>query len=305
MESFDPVTRQGLSITNLFVLELAISAALLALVIGVMAVALVRFRARPDDAADPPQVHGNRRLELLWTATPAVTLAVIFVLVVFTMRTVNAAQDNAQPLVVTGYQWWWQFTYPNQQVIAANELHVPVGVPLEVSLESADVIHSFHVPRFGWMQDLVPGKTNSMNILVERPGTFDGSCNQYCGLQHAWMRLRVVADTPDQFNAWAQQQAAPVAPSGSRGEQVFLQNTCVSCHTIRGLEGASGTVGPDLTHVGGRSTLGAGVVDNTSDNLRAWISDPQQIKPGVLMPAFSSLPQADLDALVQYLESLK
>jgi cytochrome c oxidase subunit II len=218
---------------------------------------------------------------------------------------VNAAQDNAQPLVVTGYQWWWQFTYPNQQVITANELHVPVGVPLEVSLQSADVIHSFHVPRFGWMQDLVPGKTNSMNILVERPGTFDGSCNQYCGLQHAWMRLRVVADTPDQFNAWAQQQAAPAVLTGSLGEQVFQQNTCVSCHTIRGLNGASGTVGPDLTHLGSRSTLGAGVVDNTPENLRAWISNPQQIKPGVLMPAFSSLPPADLDALVQYLEGLK
>ncbi|MBV8714614.1 MAG: cytochrome c oxidase subunit II [Chloroflexi bacterium] len=305
MESFDPVTRQGLSITNLFWLELAISAALLALVIGVLTFALVHYRARPGDNTDPPQIHGNSRLELIWTATPAATLAVIFVLVVFTMRTVNAAQDNAQPLVITGYQWWWQYTYPNQQVIAANELHVPVGVPLQVSLESADVIHSFHVPQFGWMQDLVPGRTNSMNILVERAGTFDGSCNQYCGLQHAWMRLRVVADPPEQFNAWVQQQAASATPSGSRGEQVFQQNTCVSCHTIRGLPSAGGTVGPDLTHLGSRATLGAGVVDNTPDNLRAWVSNPQQIKPGVLMPAFSSLPASDLDALVQYLESLK
>ena len=144
-----------------------------------------------------------------------------------------------------------------------------------------------------------------MNILVERAGTFDGSCNQYCGLQHAWMRLRVVADPPEQFNAWVQQQAASATPSGSRGEQVFQQNTCVSCHTIRGLPSAGGTVGPDLTHLGSRATLGAGVVDNTPDNLRAWVSNPQQIKPGVLMPAFSSLPASDLDALVQYLESLK
>jgi cytochrome c oxidase subunit II len=305
MESFDPVTRQGVSITNLFWLELAISAALLALVIGVMAIALVRFRARGENVPDPPQVRGNRRLELIWTATPAATLVVIFVLVVFTMRTVNAAQDNAQPLVITGYQWWWQYAYPNQQVIAANELHVPVGVPLQVSLHSADVIHSFHVPRFGWMQDLVPGKTNTMSVLVERPGTFDGTCNQYCGLQHAWMRLRVVAEPPDQFNAWLAQQAAPAAPTGSRGEQVFQQNTCVACHTIRGLNGAAGTVGPDLTHLGSRATLGAGVVDNTPDNLRAWISDAQAVKPGVLMPAFSSLPPSDLDALVQYLEALK
>jgi cytochrome c oxidase subunit II len=305
MESFDPVTRQGLSITNLFWLELAISGALLVLVFGVMVAALVRFRARPGDLDDPPQVHGNRRLELIWTATPAATLAVIFGLVVLTMRTVDAAQANPEPLVVTGHQWWWQYTYPNHQVIAANELHVPVGQPLQVSLQSVDVIHSFHVPRFGWMQDLVPGKTNTMSILVERPGTFDGSCNQYCGLQHAWMRLRVVAEPTDQFNTWLAQQAAPAAPTGSRGEQVFQQNTCVACHTIRGLNGAAGTVGPDLTHLGSRATLGAGVVDNTPDNLRAWISNAQAVKPGVLMPAFSSLSRSDLDALVQYLETLK
>jgi cytochrome c oxidase subunit 2 len=168
-----------------------------------------------------------------------------------------------------------------------------------------DVIHSFHVPQIGWMQDLVPGKTNQMNVLVQRPGVYDGTCNQYCGLQHAWMRLRVVADTPDQFAAWVATQQQSVTPSGSQGEQVFLQNTCVSCHMIRGLNGATGTVGPDLTHVGSRVTLGAGVVDNTPDNMRAWIANPQAIKPGVLMPAFANLSDSDLDALVTYLESLK
>jgi cytochrome c oxidase subunit 2 len=306
MESFDPVTRQGLSITNLFWLELVISAALLALVAGVLVTALIRFRARPGDTADPPQVHGNRRLELIWTATPAATLIVIFVLVVLVMRFVNTPLPNAQPLVVTGHQWWWQYVYPEQQVITANELHVPVGAPLQVSLESVDVIHSFHVPQFGWMQDTVPGKTNSMWIDVTRAGTFDGSCNQYCGLQHAWMRMRVVADPPDQFNAWLQQQAAPVTPTGSPGEQVFLHNTCVSCHTIRGLsEATTGTVGPDLTHLASRSTLGAGVIDNTPANLRLWIRNAQLIKPGVLMPAFAALSQSDMDALVDYLDGLK
>jgi cytochrome c oxidase subunit 2 len=305
MESFDPVTRQGLSITNLFWLELAISGLLLALVVVVLVIALVRFRARAGDTTDPPQVHGNQRLELIWTAAPVATLAVIFVLVIGTMRTVNAEQPNAQPLVITGHQYWWQYSYPNQQVDAANELHVPVGTPVQVSLQSVDVIHSFHVPQFGWMQDLVPGKTNSMWVTVDRPGTYDGSCNQYCGLQHAWMRLRVVADPPDQFNAWISQQAAPAAPTGSRGEQVFQQNTCVACHTIRGLSGATGTAGPDLTHLASRATLGAGVLDNTPENLGAWIRNPQDVKPGVLMPAFSSLSSDDLNALVSYLEGLK
>ncbi|MBV9581923.1 MAG: cytochrome c oxidase subunit II [Chloroflexi bacterium] len=305
MESFNPVTSQGLSISNLFWLELAISGLLLAGVVGILVTALIRFRAPSGDRANAPQVEGNRRLEIIWTATPALTLAVIFVLVIGTMRTVNAAQPNAETLVVTGHQWWWQFTFPDQQAVTANELHVPVGTPVQVSLESADVIHSFHVTQFGWMQDLVPGRTNSMWVTVTRPGTFDGTCNQYCGLQHAWMRITVVAEPPDQFNAWVQQQAQPVTPSGSAGEQVFLQNTCVSCHTIRGLPGATGAVGPDLTHLGSRSTLGAGVIDNTPANLQAWIRDAQAIKPGVLMPAFGSITPSDLSALTDYLESLK
>jgi len=305
MESFDPVTRQGLSITNLFWVELVISGLLLVLVIGVMIVALRRFGHRPGDDEDPPPVHGNPRLEVLWTATPAATLVIMFVLVIGTMRTVDAEQPGAMRVVVTGHQWWWQYTFPDQQVITANEVHLPVGTALQISLQSSDVIHSFHVPQFGWMQDLVPGKTNTMWVTLDRPGTYDGTCNQYCGLQHAWMRLRVVAESPDQFNAWAAQQAAPVSVSGAHGEQVFQQNTCVACHMIRGLPGATGTVGPDLTHLGSRATLGAGVVDNTPEQLRAWISNPQAIKPGVLMPAFSSISASDLNDLVAYLESLK
>ena len=305
LESFDTVTRQGGSIIGLFWIELAISALLLLLVVGVLAIALVRFRAPAGDAHDPPQVHGNRRLEILWTVTPILTLAVIFVLIVGTLRTVDAEQPNAEPLVIVGHQWWWEYSYPNQQAVAANELHVPVGTPLQIRLQSADVIHSFHVPQFGWMQDLVPGKTNTMSVLVERPGVYDGTCNQYCGLQHAWMRVRVVAEPANQFNTWAQQQQQAVVPSGAAGEAVFLKNTCVACHLIRGLNTPIASVGPDLTHVGSRATLGAGVIDNTPDNLRSWLYNPQAIKPGVLMPAFQSLSPTDLSALVDYLESLK
>jgi cytochrome c oxidase subunit 2 len=229
----------------------------------------------------------------------------MFVLVVQTMRFVDAEQANAQPLVIVGHQWWWEYIFPDQQVIAANELHMPVGAPLQISLQSADVIHSFHVPQFGWMQDLVPGKINKMSVFVERPGVYDGTCNQYCGLQHAWMRLRVVAEPVAQFNAWLALQRSSVTPGGSSGERAFLTNTCVNCHTIRGLPGALGTVGPDLTHVGSRATLGAGVIDNTPDNLRAWIRNAQAIKPGVLMPGFESMSDQDVAALADYLESLK
>jgi cytochrome c oxidase subunit 2 len=143
-----------------------------------------------------------------------------------------------------------------------------------------------------------------MPITVVVPGTFDGTCNQYCGLQHAWMRVIVRAEPVDQFNAWLQQQRQPVVASGARGEQVFLQNTCVNCHTIRGLPAAA-RVGPDLTHLGSRSTLGTGVIDNTPGSLRRWIRNASSIKPGVLMPAYQNLSDQDLGALADYLESLK
>jgi cytochrome c oxidase subunit 2 len=318
LESFDTVTRQGSSVTNLFVLELAISGLLLLVVVVWLVVALVRFRARPGDATEPEQIHGNRNLELAWTITPALTLGLVFVLMLQAMRNVDAVEPGAQSLRVIGHQWWWEYEYLDSStraplrstglggLIAANEVHVPVGTPLQVGLESVDVIHSLHVPQFGWMRDLVPGKTNQMSMLVDRPGTYAGTCNQYCGMQHAWMRIVVVAEAADQFSAWAQQQRQSVSPTGARGEQVFLQNTCVNCHAIRGLTPApQPNIGPDLTHFGSRATLGAGVLDNTPTNLSNWIRDPQTVKPGVLMPPFTSLSQTDLKALVDYLEGLK
>jgi cytochrome c oxidase subunit II len=302
LESFDPVTRQGLAVTNLFWFVLAISAVLLALVIVWLGTALVRFRAR-GEAGEPAQVHGNRRLELIWTITPAFVLALVFVLVVQTIRTVDAEMPGAQPLRIVGHQWWWEYVYPDQQAVTANELHVAAGAPLQVTLESIDVIHSFHVPQFGWMQDAVPGKQNYMWILPERPGVYAGFCKQYCGVQHAWMQTRVVIETPDQFRVWLDQQRQPATPSGSQGEQVFRRNTCVACHVIRGVAGTA-NIGPDLTHLGGRATLGGSVVANTPDNLRNWIRNAQTVKPGVLMPPFQTMNPADLDALVEYLGSL-
>jgi len=303
METFDPVTRQGVEISNLFNFELLLSTLLLALVLGWLVLALVRFRARPGDDTEPPQVHGHTRLEIAWTVVPALTLAVVFVLVVQTMRSVEAAPSGSEQIRVVGHQWWWEFQYPSRNVVTANELHVPVGTALQVRLDAADVIHSFWVPRFGMMRDAVPGKTNQLSIQVDRAGIFDGACTQYCGLQHAWMRIRVVAEPREQFDAWAAQQAQPASGSGSPGQQVFTRNTCVSCHAIRGLSTAS--VGPDLTHFGSRATLGAGVADNTPDNTRRWIRDARSIKSGVLMPAFGNLSEPELNDLVDYLESLR
>jgi cytochrome c oxidase subunit 2 len=207
-------------------------------------------------------------------------------------------------LTVIGHQFWWEYQYPDLQVVTANELHVPVGTNLAINLESGDVVHSMWVPHFVTMRDVVPGKPNELQVEVDRAGTYDGACNQLCGAEHAWMRARVTADPPDQFQAWVQQQQQNATRTNSQGEQVFLKNTCVSCHSIRGVS-TQANVGPDLTHLGSRSTLGAGVLDNTRDNLMRWIHDPQAIKPGVLMPSFQNLSDSDLGALADYLESLR
>lgn len=303
MDAFDTVTQQGGAIIRLFAIELVISAALLALVLTWLIVAVVRFRAVPGDGVEPPQVHGNRRLEIAWTLVPVLTLAAIGVVMVQTMRSVDAVPPNSLPLRIVGHQWWWEFAYPSGQVVTANELHLPIGTGIEATLDSTDVIHDFHVPRFGWMRDAIPGKPNRMSFFISRGGTFQGTCNQYCGLQHAWMRVNVVAETQDQFTTWLQQQAQPAPASGARGQQVFVQNTCVNCHTIRGVS-AQANIGPDLTHVGSRQTLGAGVIDNTPQTMRQWLRNAGRIKPGVLMPPFPNLSEADLNELADYLESL-
>ncbi len=303
VDSFDPVTTQGAAITSLFWVELAISAVLFVLIVGVIVYSLTRFRGRTGEP-DPPQNHGNRRLEILWTVTPAAILFVIFVLVIQTMTEVNAAEPGSQTIRVIGHQWWWELQYPDQHVVTANELHVAVNTPYVLHMESGDVIHSFSVPQIGWMRDAIPTKVNYMSVRATQVGTLEGGCNQYCGAQHAWMRERVVVQPRDQFDAWVAQQQQPAAPTGSRGEQVFLQNTCVSCHAIAGTSAAA-QVGPNLTHLGSRGIIGAGVLDNTPDNLRRWLRNAQAVKPGVLMPGYPNLSDADIAALADYLEGLK
>ncbi len=307
VEVLNPVTPQGLAISDLFNLLLALSALMLLLVVGLLVGAIVRYRARPG-APEPSQIHGNRNLEIFWTATPVLLVIVLFILTLRTMNSVDAAVPNALRIQVTGWQWWWEFRYPDLGVVTANELHVPVGTPVELQLTGGDVIHSFWVPQLTGKRDAIPGKTNILRLQAQQPGVYEGTCTEYCGAQHAWMRIRVFADPPDQFDAWVrgQQQpaAAPADPQASRGQQVFLQNTCVNCHTITGTP-ANGTVGPDLTHFGSRTTLGAGVRANTPQNLRDWVQDAQDVKPSALMPAFNGLPTADIDALVAYLEGLK
>jgi cytochrome c oxidase subunit 2 len=281
-----------------------------ALVIFVVVEALliwvvVAFRDRPG-RPEPRPVHGHLGLEIAWTLVPVVIVLSIAVPTVVTIfRTQAPAPPGALRVEVTGHRWWWQVRYPDWGVTTANEVHLPVGRPVDLVLTSADIIHSFWVPQLGGKRDLVPGKVNHLVLTVQAPGEYPGQCAEFCGISHANMRLLVVAELPAEFEAWARRQAGgPLPPTGeaARGLEAFLAGGCAACHTIQGVTG--GVLGPDLTHVGSRRTLASGILPNTPGDLAAWLRDPPALKPGVLMPK-TPLSDAQVSALVAYLGSLR
>jgi cytochrome c oxidase subunit 2 len=212
---------------------------------------------------------------------------------------------------LTGHQWWWEATYddpqPSNVFTTANELHIPVGRAIALTLEADDVIHSFWVPSLHGKKDLIPGRTATFTFRADEPGTYRGQCAEFCGYQHANMALVVVAESPQQYEAWLARARAPAPPPNTdlekRGQQVFMSSTCAMCHAIVGTQ-ANAMHAPDLTHFASRQTLGAGALHNDPSALAAWIADPQRIKPGVRMPA-NALPSQDMQALVAYLQTLK
>ena len=305
---FDPHSPPAHEIHTLSLLVLGISAAIFVIVSALLVYSIVRFRARPgDEEREPPQVYGSNQIELAWTVIPTL---IVFVLFLVTTRTLIAIEnatppDDALQVRVIGHQWWWEFRYPEQGVITANELHVPVGRPTFLTLESADVVHSFWIPQLNGKTDVIPNRVNRMWFEPSVAGTFFGQCAEYCGTQHAKMLLRVVAQPQAEFDAWvaAQRQPATVASDAATGRTLFQSVACINCHRVDGTV-ADGVFGPDLTHLMSRQTIAAGAAPNTADALRAWITNPNTIKPGALMPAMK-LPDADVNELVAYLTTLK
>jgi len=268
---------------------------------GALVYAVWRYRSSRSSAGKPAGFEGNRRLEIAWTAAPALVLAVVFALMLGTMAEIGGASvEPGLRVRAVGHQWWWEFGYG--AVITANELHIPVDTAVDLELTSADVIHSFWVPDLGGKRDMLPGTTNRLRLFARRAGVYEGQCSEFCGVEHAWMRIRVVAESQADFDRWLAAQGQPAATRGD-GERIFLAAICVNCHAVRGTS-AAGTAGPDLTHVGARATLGAGVLPNDVARMRAWVADPQQYKPGALMPRVP-LSDAELDTLAAYLVSLK
>ena len=308
-----PASTPAHQIFELSTFVVAITGGIFLVVGGLLAIALFRFRARKTDPVDEPaQIYGSTQIELAWTVIP---LLIVVVLFLTTARIIFAIQDAPKPktaldVTVIGHQFWWEFRYPKYGVVTANELHIPVstGAAPEATflkLTSADVNHSFWVPRLAGKTDLIANHVNSMWMDPQTPGLYLGQCAQFCGSQHALMLLRVYVDTPEQFAAWIQYQQQPARedPAVAAGRRVFETEACMNCHTISGTA-ATGRFGPDLTHLMSRATLASGAIDNTPANLRQWIKSPDTFKRGALMPAMQ-LSDEQLDEVTAYLETLK
>jgi cytochrome c oxidase subunit II len=309
-------------IYDLLVLPIFVPAVLVFFAVeGVLLYAVFKYRGKPGDPL-PVQYHGNTRLEITWTIVPAIILVVILF---FTFRTqavlATPPEDpNAVNVRVIGHQWWWEYEYPDLGVTTANELHIPVGRTIIVTLESADVIHSFWVPLLAGKQDAIPGRINRLWMKADESGIYQVQCAEFCGTQHALMRGLVVAQSQGEFDAWVRSQraipgfAATPTPSGaaaaqqslvSQGAQLFASGACVTCHTVRGTP-ANAKIGPDLTHFGSRRSIAANTlpIDPEGNNLKRWLRNPQAVKPGNLMPNLN-LSDADVEALAAYLQSLR
>jgi cytochrome c oxidase subunit 2 len=313
---FDPAATPAHSIFGLSMLVLSVTLAIFLLVGGLLLYVLIRYRQRPSDSErEPAQVYGSDQIELSWTVIPILIVVMLFLSTTRVILDTQAAPKPSGALDVTviGHQFWWEYRYPKLGVVTANELHIPISDPAKptptyLSLSSADTDHSFWVPRLAGKTDLIPNRLNTMWIDPQEPGLYLGQCAQYCGTQHAKMLLRVYAQSPEDFAAWIKQQQRPVEQdlsgntAAADGRTVFMNSACINCHAVAGTV-ATGRFGPDLTHLASRDTIASGPIQNTPENLRKWIADPNSMKPGVLMPSMH-LSDHDLDVITAYLATL-
>jgi cytochrome c oxidase subunit 2 len=304
--ALDPAGRGAERIADLFWL---MTAGAVGIWIAVIALAVWAVRVRP----------GTRdRQRSAWLIVGAGAILPTLLLTVLLLHGLAllpallvAAPTGTLTIAVSGEQWWWRVQYlphGGEPVVLANEIRLPVGQPVEFRLESADVIHSFWIPSLGGKIDMIPGRVTRLVLTPTRTGVFRGVCAEYCGMSHALMAFDVVVESRETFERWLAHQRAPAGPPrdgiAERGGALFLAHGCAACHAIRGTP-ARGIVGPDLTHVGSRMSLGAGILRNQPDAFAHWIARTDHAKPGVLMPAFGMLPAEDVRALAAYLDGLE
>lgn len=312
MSVLDPQGPVGKVQLNLLYLSTGIMTFVVIVVAVIYIYVVVRYRERfGDEEKDPPeQVAGSKKLEILWTSVPILLLIVLAIPTISTTFTLNKKPDpdHSIRINVIGYQYWWGFEYPDYKVTTSNEVHIPTGKKVEFILKAHDVIHSFWVPSLGGKEDLTPGRTTRLVLQADKPGIYEGKCTELCGASHALMRFRVVAHQPEDFEDWIASQVTPDStPKNKQAEQgrrLFAQN-CIGCHAIRGAGyKVLGRTAPELTAFSERTRI-AGVLDNNRANLKSWLKNPQGIKPGNRMPAFDHLTDQQVEAMVEYLETLK
>lgn len=303
----DPQGPAAARVTDLWWLLFWMATGVFIVVLGFLLLALFRQRrSHPDEGV----VTRRGARIVLWGGVigPGLILLIVFGGTIWTLRALATPPiDDAYTVHVVGRQWWWEVQYPTQQFTTANEIRIPVGEPVRFVLSSPNVIHSFWVPELQGKMDLVPGRTNSMWLQADRPGVYRGECAEFCGVQHAKMNFLVIAMSQDEFAAWVRQQQAPAAtptdPLAQQGQQVFFDAKCMDCHAIKGTD-ATGQLGPDLTHLASRQTIGSALLENNLGNLGGWVSNPQHAKPGSLMPP-ANLTGTELQALLAYLVTLE
>jgi cytochrome c oxidase subunit II len=304
--TLDPHSNQARQITHLWWGMLAAAVIVFLGTVALIALAWARRNREGLPGVGSNENRLNALVVVFGIAIPVAALATLFFISdIGVVRATDAPGPGQTKLTiqVVGRQWFWEVRYPGSAAVTANEIHIPAGTPVKVVLTTSDVIHSFWVPELNKKVDTIPGHPNSLELLARNPGVYRGQCAEFCGLQHAKMAMTVYADPPARYSAWLANMAKPLSPQQqSAGLQSFTSNQCASCHTLRGTA-AQGRIGPDLTHLMSRKTLGALTIPNTPSNLRAWVVDPQQFKPGNKMPALG-LQGPGLDQLISFLRSL-
>jgi cytochrome c oxidase subunit 2 len=302
---FSPHSPQAQSIAAVFSLVLVIAAVVFLVVAAGVVISVVRYRSRGLATTEPRQIFGSRKLEILWTVIPLAIVTGLFIVTVHAMVVIDAPQNSSRPpdVVITGHQWWWEARYPNG-VVVPWDIHIPAARRLLARIESADVIHDFWVTELARKMDAVPGRPSYIWLEADTPGTYAGTCSEFCGAQHAWMRFRVIAEPEQDYEAWLTIEARATpnnAPSAD--ERLFIEKGCAKCHSVVARSPSSG-MGPSLARLMTREFLGGGILRNTSENRMLWLTDPQAAKPGNRMPN-TPLTAEERRALLGYLESLR
>ena len=306
LTTIDPKSENAIRINDVYTIVWILAGIVM---VGVLTLTLAFsfiFRERPGGQA-ASHIHGNPRLEVFWTLIPVI-IVILMAIPSFQVivDTTGDAPDGAIEIVATGHQWWFEFEYPDEGVVTANELHIPVGRTVNIELKSVDVIHSFWVPQLAGKTDMVPGHNNQLWFTPNTPGEYYGQCAEFCGTSHANMRFRVIVESEAAYEAWVAVQTADAQAASSELAQAgegIATTMCAACHTIRGTT-AAGIIGPDLTHVGSRGLIASGLIDNDTTGLTEWLKNPPEVKPGSKMPNLN-LSGEQIEQLVAYLQGLQ